>query len=157
HQAERVPLFLSPSELLWLGLERQPVDGKMNAWGAPAGARLGCLCLQLIDRRPWDDRAGRWHAGLLASEFPDLNLRLAEPLADSKMPASLLAPVLASATLDLVNTATSRDLDDRRGLVEFVHALRVDRVEEYLGLLTTDGPLVPVGETGKAPEGGVLR
>ena len=74
-----------------------------------------------------------------------------------KMPAALLAPVLASATLDLVNTATSRDQDDRRGLVEFVNALRVERVEEYLGLLTTDGPLVPVGNGGESANGGGAR
>ena len=60
------------------------------------------------------------------------------------MPAALLAPVLASATLDFVELAISRDFDDRRGLVEFVQALRARRVEQYLALLTTDGPLVPV-------------
>jgi hypothetical protein len=54
--------------------------------------------------------------------------------------------VLAAATLDLINHAISRDLDDRRGLVEFVHALPIDRAEQYLALLTTDGPLVPLEE-----------
>jgi hypothetical protein len=53
---------------------------------------------------------------------------------------------LTSATLDFVNTVTSRDQDDRRGLVEFVQALQVDKVEQYLSLLTTGGPLVPLGE-----------
>jgi hypothetical protein len=154
HQPERLAGFLSPSELFWLGLADRPVDGRVNAWGTSASPRVGCLCLQMIDRRPWEDRAGRWHAGLLASGFPDLNLRLAELLADMRMPAALLAPVLAPATLDLVNSATSRDQDDRRGLVDFVQALRPERVEEYLALLTTDGPLVPVGETGKLDGGG---
>ena len=83
---------------------------------------------------------------MLASAFPDLNLRLAELLADMKMPAALLGPVLASATLDFIDSVTSRDQDDRRALVEFVQALRPERVEQYLALLTTDGPLVPVGE-----------
>ena len=55
----------------------------------------------------------------------------------------LLGGVLASATPDFVNGAISRDENDRRGLVEFVLALRTDRVEEYLGMLTTGGPLVP--------------
>jgi hypothetical protein len=62
------------------------------------------------------------------------------------MPAALLGPVLASATLDFIDRATSRDQDDRRGLVEFVQALGADRVEQYLALLTTEGPLVPSGE-----------
>ena len=62
------------------------------------------------------------------------------------MPPSLLAPVLSSATLEFVNLAISRDPDDRRGPIEFVQALRRDRVEAYLALLTTDGPLVPIDE-----------
>ena len=65
------------------------------------------------------------------------------------MPAALLGPILTSATLELVNNAASRDPDDRRALVEFVAALTLDRLEQYLALLTTDGPLVPIG---KAPE-----
>ena len=63
------------------------------------------------------------------------------------MPAVLLGPVLTAATLDFVNSATSRDPDDRRGLVEFVQSLKSDRVELYLALLTTDGPLVPLGDS----------
>jgi hypothetical protein len=146
--------FLSPSELLWLGLEGLPVDVRLNEWGVPAEPRLGCLCLQLLDRRPWESLAGRWNAGMIASGFPDLNLRLSELLAELRMPAPLLAPVLASAILDFVNSVTSRDQDDRRGLVEFVQRLGSDRVEQYLALLTTDGPLVPSEETGTAGRGG---
>jgi hypothetical protein len=47
---------------------------------------------------------------------------------------------LTSATLDFVNAVISRDPDDRRGLVEFVQALRSEQLEQYLALLTTDGP-----------------
>ena len=69
------------------------------------------------------------------------------------MPAVLLAPVLTSATLDFVNSVISRDADDRRGLVEFVQGLRSDRVESYLALLTTDGPLVPLAQArGERPQ-----
>jgi uncharacterized lipoprotein YajG len=57
--------------------------------------------------------------------------------------------VLTSATLDFVNSATSRDQDDRRGLAEFVQDLTLTRVEQYLALLTSDGPLVPIGEAPK--------
>ena len=149
HEPERTAVFLSPSELLWLGLGATSVDS-LHAWGAPAGPRLGCFCLRVVDRRPWEMFAGRVNAGMPASAFPDLNLRLAELLAELRMPAVLLAPVLASATLDFVNSAISRDVDDRRGLVEFVQGLRGDRVEQYLALLTTDGPLVPVGHVSQA-------
>lgn len=146
HDPARLAAFLSPIELLWLGLETRPVDARLQAWGGPAEPRLGCLCVQLLDRRPWETLAGRWHLGLLASGFPDLNLRLAELLSELQMPAPLLASVLAAATVDFTENATSRDPDDRRGPVEFVQALGVDRVEQYLALLTTDGPLVPIGD-----------
>ena len=93
----------------------------------------------MTDRRPFEALTGRWGSGIFASGFPDLNLRLAELLADMQMPAALLGPVLASATLDFINSAPSRDEDDRRGLVEFVQALGPERLEQYLALLTTDG------------------
>ena len=63
------------------------------------------------------------------------------------MPAVLLAPVLNGAIFDFINNAISRDPDDRRGLVEFVQSLRIERLEQYLALLTTDGALVPLGES----------
>jgi hypothetical protein len=153
HDAPRLVASLSPLELFWLGLERRPVDSRLEAWGAPAEPRLGCLCVQLLDRRPWETLAGRWHLGLLASGFADLNLRLAELLAELQMPASLLPQVLAAATIDFTDNATSRDPDDRRGPIEFVQGLGAERLEQYLALLTTDGPLVPMGESSDAGAG----
>jgi hypothetical protein len=146
---DRVAAFLSPSELLWLGLGPTRIDARLQAWGAPARPRLGCLCLQLFDPRPLEPFTGRWGSGIFATSFPDLNLRLAELLAELRMPAALVGPILTSATLELVNNTASRDADDRRALVEFVSALTLDRLEQYLALLTTDGPLVPIG---KAPD-----
>ena len=81
----------------------------------PCSSRLGCLCLQMLDPRPVDEFAGRWGTGMKMTGFPDLNLRLAELLTELHMPASLLAPVLASASLDFVNSAVTRDQDDQRG------------------------------------------
>jgi hypothetical protein len=151
HDPERVAAFLSPGELLLSGLGDVPDDSTLHAWGAPALSRTGCLCLRLPRREPGEAIAGRWGAGMFVSTFPDLNLRLAELLAEMQMPASLLGPVLASATLDFVNTAISRDDDDRRGLVEFVQVLDRRRLEQYLALLTTDGPLVPIEDAAPEP------
>ena len=156
HEPARVPTFFSLTELLWLGLNGAPIAPALQVWGGPGEGRLGCLCLNLMDRRPFEALAGRWGSAIFVSGFADLNLRLAELLADMQMPAALLAPVLASATLDFVNSASSRDEDDRRGPVEFVQALTPERLEEYLALLTTDGPLVPVSEaTGRSAHPGV--
>jgi hypothetical protein len=140
----RVPTFLSLTEIARLGLGSAPFEARFRPWGVPAEARLGCLCLQVVDRRPVESLTGRWGTGILATSFPDLNFRLGELLGDLHMPAALVAPVLASATLDLINTSINRDQDDRRGLLDFVAALDQARVEQYLALLTTDGPLVPL-------------
>ena len=121
-----------------------------DAWGAAGEPRIGCSCLQLPLRGKTDLLTGRWHTGVMATGFPDLNLRLAEMLAELRMPAALLPSVLASATWDLVLNVRSRDFDDRQGLVDFVDALTIDRVEQDLALLTTDGPLVPLAD-GSAP------
>jgi hypothetical protein len=137
---------LSPYELLRLGLAEGPRPARLDAWGAAAEPRTGCTCLQLPQSSQAGLLTGRWHTGMMATGFPDLNLRLAEVLAELRMPAALLPSVLAAATWDLVITARSRDFDDRQGLVDFVEALTVDRVEQYLALLTTDGPLVPLAD-----------
>jgi hypothetical protein len=137
---------LSPYELLVLGLETGKGLARLDAWGAPGEPRIGCLCLQMPGTRPSDFFTGRWHTGVLATSFPDLNLRLAELLTELRMPGTLLPAVLAAATWDFVITVRTRDFDDRQGLVAFVDALTSDRVEQYLALLTTDGPLVPLAD-----------
>src|SRR5687767_4123070 len=148
----RLGEFLGPTELLWLGLEKAHPPPGLQAWGAAGEGRLGRLCVQIPDRVPGEAFAGRWSSGLFASGLSDLNLRVAELLAELRMPAALLAPVLAAATLDVVDSVITRDADDHRGIVEFVRALRVERVEQYLALLTTDGPLVPVdGDAALSP------
>jgi hypothetical protein len=58
----------------------------------------------------------------------------------------LLAPVLASATWDFLINVRIDDFDDVSAWTEFASSIGVDRVEQYLALLTTDGPLVPVSE-----------
>jgi hypothetical protein len=141
HDPSRAASFFSPLELFWLG-RTSPRD--LHAWGAPAESRTGCQCLDLMEPRPLEELAGRWGTGAMMSGFPDLNLRLAELLTELHMPASLLAPVLASASLDFVNSVVTRDQDDWRGLGEFVRSLRADRLELYLALLTTGGPLAPL-------------
>lgn len=145
HDRERLPHFFSPTELLWLGLDGAPLPAPFHAWGTSAEPRAGCDCLQLVDRRSWESLAGRWDSGILATAFADLNLRLAEVLRELRMPAALLSHVLSAAALDFINNAVSRWQDDHRALLAFVQALPVDRVEQYLALLTTNGPLVAVG------------
>jgi hypothetical protein len=86
--------------------------------------------------------------------LPDLNLRLAELLAELHLPAALLPSLLAGATLDLIDRAPSRYPDDLRGIVEYASRVSIDDVERYLALLTVDGPLVPDDRTARDAAGG---
>jgi hypothetical protein len=137
--------FLSASDVLAVGLEGLTVPASLDDWGVSGEPRTGCHCLQLPGR-PFDLFTGRWFSGVLATGFTDLNIRLAEILDQMHMPGALLAPVLASAMWDFVMNVRTNDFDDRNGWIEFAGSLGVDRVEQYLALLTTDGPLVPVTE-----------
>ena len=70
HEPARLAAFLSPLELFWLGLEPAPLDARFQKWGAPGESRLGCLCLQMTDRRPWEQLAGRWGTGISPAPSP---------------------------------------------------------------------------------------
>jgi hypothetical protein len=152
HARDQAAAAFAPVELFWLGLEGAPPKGRFDPWGAPATARTGCLCLSLDAPRPWEVLAGR--PAMVASAFPDLKLTLTDLLAQLRLPAPLLAPVLAAATLDFVNTANPPGRNDRRALERYVGRLRVVQLEQYLALLTTGGPLVPVDDGQPADRGG---
>jgi hypothetical protein len=151
HVPDRLVPFFSTADLLAIGLQAR--DVRLDSWGASAWPLSGCPCLRLPDRRPRHVFTGHPDSGRLASTFPDLSLRLAEMLADLKMPAALLPGVLAAATSDLVDRAPCRYADDLRGLVEHVQSLSSDDLEQYLALLTTGGPLVLVREGDGAASG----
>jgi hypothetical protein len=152
HERDRLGTYFSTAELFWLGSGADH-RGELDAWGAPARPRSGCLCLWLPGRWARRQLTGHPEGGLLMSTFPDLNLRLAELLADLGMPAILLPGVLEPATWDLVQQSPARYPGDLRGLAEHVHALTLDQVEQYLALLTTDGPLVPIEASAERPSG----
>jgi hypothetical protein len=151
HTPDRLAPFFSTGDLAALGLQAR--DARLDSWGAPAWPVDGCPCLRLPGRLPRSVFTGHPDTGRLASGFPDLSIRLAELLADLHMPASLLPGVLAAATSDLVDRAPGRYAGDMRGLVEYVQGLTADELEQYLALLTTDGPLVLVNETRSAASG----
>lgn len=149
HERDRLGTFFSTSELFWLGTDTS-VPATLDAWGAVARPRSGCLCLRMPDRGARRRLAGHPEDGLLMSVFPDLGLRLAELLADLGMPAVLLPSVLEPATWDLVQQSPARYEGDLGGLAGHVHALTLDQAEQYLALLTTDGPLQPVDAAAEA-------
>jgi hypothetical protein len=143
HEPERARQWLSPRELLFTGLRGSALDERWQAWGASATPVSGCLCLELTARGGWDHYAGRVGNPMLAVATPDLQLAVAEHLADMHLPAGLARDVMAVATNDLVNEARAQDADDWRALIDRIHALDRDTFEQYLGLLTVSGPLYP--------------
>lgn len=153
HDARQLDAALSAGQLLALGMTHAEIPD-LEAWGVNAGPRLGCLCIRLSAPSANDVLAWRWGSGYFSTAFADMNLRLAELLAQMKMPARLLGPVLSAATLELINNVTSRDQDDARALIEFARTLTTERLELFLALLTTDGPLVPVTDT-SGPQTGI--
>jgi hypothetical protein len=144
--ARRALDVLTLSHVFLLGLEPAADPARFDAWGVAVDTRSGCHCLQFPGRRAGDLLPGRWFGGVLATGFADLNLRLAELLDEVRMPGALLAPVLAAATSDFTLGVEMRDFDDVPGWSDYTKALDIDRIEQYLALLTTDGALVPVTE-----------
>jgi hypothetical protein len=124
-----------------------------DAWGAPVRPRVSAFRLEFPTRPP-DIYMGHLSSGILMSAVPDLNLRVAELLETLHMPAALLPGVLASATMDVIDGTPTRYPDDRRSVAERAQSITLDDVEQYLAMLTTDGPLVPEEEGRHTSSGG---
>jgi hypothetical protein len=73
--------------------------------------------------------------------MPDLNLRVAEVLAELKVPASLFSTVLAYATQDFIDDAPALYDDDWAGIVQFAAQLSRERIEDYVAALVAAGPV----------------
>ena len=91
---EAGPLLFSLRDLMWLGRPRLEPE-VMARWGVisePVDGRLGTRFDAPV---PWDYLAGRPDTGVLATQVPDLTLRLAEITAEKHVPAALI-------TIDMV-------------------------------------------------------
>jgi hypothetical protein len=92
---------------------------------------------------PWESYSGRSDGGLIATQTPDLTLRLAEETARLKLPAELIPALLTFATQDYWHDVESRFPDDWTAMVRQPLALSPSRVEDYVAALAGDGPLRP--------------
>jgi hypothetical protein len=121
-----------------------PVAPDLHAWGPSQRAIDGRLEPRLPSGLAWHELAGRPGQGLLAPQLADLQLRVAEWLAELKLPA-VLAPAVASyAMWDLAMGAEMADLDDWLSVVRAAQALSADRMADHVSALAVDGPLVPM-------------
>jgi hypothetical protein len=132
--------LFSVTELVRIGLAGKPTPAALDGWGNYEMALSGRSRAGRFPDLPVERYAGRSRR-LLAAALPELQLTLAIRLADLRLPATLVPALMASATLDVVNTTPSRFADDWQAIVDRVRAIDAHAVERYLGLLTTTGPL----------------
>ncbi len=120
-----------------------PSEG-VDAWGPSRRAIDGSLKLAVPSRLDWHETAGRRGLGLLGSQVADLQLRVAEVLAELRLPAGLAAGVLSYAMWDLAMTAEMADMDDWLAVVRASQSLTSARIADYVSALAAGGPLVRV-------------
>jgi len=132
-------------EELWLGAEGEPPP-PAAAWGTSAHWDDGCLCARMTRPAPLDELAGRTADGRLAALSPDLHLRVADVLAEMKLPARLAPAILTLALHDLIDEAKPAYLEDALAISRYARGLTRTRMEDYVSALVGGGPLAPVTE-----------
>ncbi len=74
----------------------------------------------------------------------DLTLAVAVRLAELRLPAALMRPVLTVAMQDFIDELSARHDSDWWGLSQQAQRVSLRRVEDYVAAAATvDGPLVP--------------
>ena len=136
-------------ELMWLGLDRE-IPADWDAWGAAALPLTGCVCLEMPRPKAWEDDAG-YAAAVLGTRAADVNLRVAEALADLDLPASLAASLAGYAMQDVLEHARLSRADDWEEFGRAARELPRQRMTDYVAALTAGGPLVPVAKDENAP------
>ena len=129
-------------DLFWLGkpeLSRETLD----QWGVYAESLDSRLRTVMPLPAPWENFGGRPDGGLIATQTPDLILRLAEETARLKLPAQLLPGLLMYAAQDYWHDVDSRFPDDWPAMTRQALALSPSRVEDYVAALAGGGPLRP--------------
>jgi hypothetical protein len=139
HAPEETTGSLSLVQLFWLGGGAEGAD----AWGAAAFPMTGCLCNVMPRPFAWENLTGRPASGLLASMGADVTLRVAEVLAERRLPAALVPAVLAFAMQDVLDSALPAYFDDWPAFCRAAKAIAPDRIDDYIAALTAIGPLVP--------------
>jgi len=131
----------SLTELYWIGMSgRVSAPAGIDDWGTPAFSMAGCQCLRIPAPQAWEDVSGRISA--VPTMIADGTFRLAELMSELKMPAVLarhFLPVLMRDFLDRVQMVHS---DDWSAVSRYWTTVSRDRIEDAMGALTVDGPLL---------------
>jgi hypothetical protein len=136
------PTLFGLRDFLWLGKPDLPQE-TLDHWGIYAESIESRLRTAMPRPSPWENFGGRADGGLIATQAPDLILRLAEETARLKLPAQLVPGLLTFAAQDYWHDVDSRFPDDWRALTRQALALSSSRVEDYVAALAGGGPLRP--------------
>ena len=139
---ELVPALFGLRDFMWLGRPELPLE-TLHRWGVYAEALHNRLTTAMPPPAPWENVGGRADGGLIATQLPDLTLRMAEETARLKLPAQLIPALLNYATQDFWHDVDSRFPDDWPALARQALALSPSRVEDYVAAVAGDGPLRP--------------
>jgi hypothetical protein len=139
---EAVPALFGLRDFLWLGEPDLP-QATLDHWGIYAESLDSRLQTAMPKPSPWDNFGGRADGGLIATQAPDLVLRLAEETARLKLPAQLVPGLLMYAAQDYWHDVDSRFPDDWPAMARQALALSPSRVEDYVAALAGGGPLRP--------------
>jgi hypothetical protein len=137
-----VPALFGLRDLMWLGVPDMPRD-RLDRWGTYTEGLNVRIGTTMPAATPWESLGGRADGGLIATQLPDLTLRLAEETARLKLPAQLIPGLLTYATQDFWHDVDSRFPDDWPAMARQALALSSSRVEDYVAALAGDGPLRP--------------
>jgi hypothetical protein len=143
HERERTLSRFSLLELFWLGSPRAKAR-HYDAWGSATTPLDGCLCLGMPGAEPWELHAGRSSTGHLMTRGADVTLRVAEFLAELKLPASLAPGILAYAMQDVLDEAQPAFFDDWPTFERTARNLPRERLIDFVAALSAGGALIPV-------------
>ena len=139
---DAVPALFSLRDFFWLGKPELSRD-TLDQWGVYTESLTSRLKTAMPSPAPWENFGGRPDGGLLATQSPDLILRLAEETARMKLPAQLVPELLMYAAQDYWHDVDSRFPDDWPAMARQALALSSSRVEDYVAALAGGGPLRP--------------
>jgi hypothetical protein len=124
----------------------EPSAVEPAGWGLPTRVFDGSLDVAMPRVLGWQQLSGRPAAptAVMPACVVDLQLHVAEVLAQLRLPAALTPAVLSFAGWDMVMSAAMTDRDDWFAVIEAAQSLPADRIADYVSALTADGPLVPV-------------
>lgn len=139
---DAAPSLFGLRDRLWLG-KPELAQETLDRWGVFSEILRSRLKTSMPRPAPWDTFGGRADGGLVATQAPDLILRLAEETARLHLPAQIVPGLLMFAAQDYWHDVESRFPDDWPALARQALAISPSRIEDYVAALAGGGPLRP--------------